>query len=73
MSWSGDTGYPDVNEQLLGLDATGREEDDEDGPGLCRPFFNSVLLLALCGEETLLSPLGENLKETGMPQQAGDS
>lgn len=59
MSQSGEAGYKERNEQFLGLDVRKKRIPFQDFAWL---LFNSVLLLALCGQEALLIPLDENLR-----------
>lgn len=59
MSWSGEAGYKLHNEKFLGLDVRKKKIPFQD---FAWPLFNSVLLLALCGKETLSIPLDENLR-----------
>lgn len=58
MSQSGEAGYKERNEQFLGLDVRKRIPFQD----FAWLLFNSVLLLALCGQEALLIPLDENLR-----------
>lgn len=58
MSQSGEAGYKEHNEQFLGLDVRKRIPFQD----FAWLLFNSVLLLALCGQEALLIPLDENLR-----------